>query len=493
VRILLAVLGVVLIALGVVSLVQPGYAPGRAPPFGQGPSAAPSTPVVSVSGGLYFKTLLKARGTGGVMYLRCYVFDRYEGGAWVYTGGGGGAAFGDGLVTVGGGLFVKGGELNLTGALMGGCVPVASPSVDGFMLGAVRVVAPGVALSADLEGLFVQALRGSPGYVAAYVARGGSAAPDERYLQVPPQLGGRLEELAASLTAGCADASCKAGRIKQFLLANYSYDGTLDAPWPLIPPGADPVLWFLEEGRRGVCIHFASAFVLLARASGVPARLVVGYLSDGPVPAEWSTVAFSPHAWAEYYNGSGWVGVEATPGGGVPAPQLPALPPAVASLPQPPQPETPQLPPLTGASLPGWILPAALAAAGAVAVLASLRRVVTVAVGEEVEFRTPRGFSVYVNRRLVGRAPVRVRFEKAGTYLVRVGPLVYVVRVVDYRRLAGALFLRLLRRLRLPPTVTPRELAALHPKYAEVADLFERVRFGPAASREDFERLRRAL
>lgn len=57
-RILLAVLGVVLIALGVVSLVQPGYAPGRAPPFGLGFSAAPSTPVVSVSGGLYFKTLL---------------------------------------------------------------------------------------------------------------------------------------------------------------------------------------------------------------------------------------------------------------------------------------------------------------------------------------------------------------------------------------------------------------------------------------------------
>ena len=492
-RTLLAVLGIVLIALGVVSLVQPSYAPGRAPSFGQGFSVTPSTPVISVSGGLYFKALLKARGDGGVMYLRCYVFDKYEGGTWTYAGGGGWAAFGDGVVTVDRGPFVKGGELNLTGTLMGSCVPVASPSVDGFMLGAVRVVAPGVALSADLDGLFVWAVRGSPGYVATYVAQGSSAAPDERYLQVPPQLGERLRELVANLTAGCSGASCKAERIKRYLLASFRYDGTLDAPWPQIPQGVDPVLWFLEEGRRGVCIHFASAFVLLARASGVPARLVVGYVSDGPVPAEWSTAVFGPHAWAEYYNGSGWIGVEATPGGGVPAPQLPALPLATASLPQPPQPELPQLPPLAGASLPGWVLPAALAVAGAAAVFASLRRVVTVAVGEAVEFRGPRGFSVYINRRRVGRAPLRVRFERAGVYLVRVGPLVYVVRVVDYRRLAGALFLRLLRRLRLPPTVTPRELAALHPKYGGFADLFERVRFGPAASREDFDRLRRAL
>ncbi len=489
-RIVIALLGIFLIALGIASLVQPGYAPGRTPPFGQGFSAAPSTPVVSVSGGLYFKALLKARGEDGVMYLRCYVFDRYEGGAWVYTGGG--TAFGDSVVTVGRGPFIRGGELNLTGALMGGCVPVASPSVDGLMLGAVRVVAPGVVLSADLDGLFVWAVRGSPKYVAAYVAQGSSAAPDERYLETPPQLGERLRGLAANLTAGCADASCKAERIRQFLLTNFRYDGTLDAPWPQIPQGVDPVLWFLEEGRRGVCIHFASAFVLLARASGVPARLVVGYLSDGPVPAEWSTVVFSPHAWAEYYDGSGWVGVEATPGGGVSAPQLPALPLVTASLPPPPRPESPQPPPLAVASLPGWLLPVALAA-GVVAVFASLRRVVTVAVGEEVEFRSPRGFSVYINRRLVGRAPLRLRFEKAGVYLVRVGPLVYVVRAVDYRRMAGALFLRLLRRLRLPPTVTPRELAALRPEYGRVAELFEKIRFGPAASREDFERLRRAL
>lgn len=237
-------------------------------------------------------------------------------------------------------------------------------------------------------------------------------------------------------TAGCVDVACKVEKIRRFLVTNYRCDGSLDAPWSQIPIGVDPVLWFLKEGRRGVCIHFASAFVLLTGVSGVPARLVVCYVSDGPVLVEWAPLAFSPHAWAEYYDCCRWIGVETTPGGGVPAPLLPALPPAVASLPQPPQPETPQLPPLTGASLPGWILPVVLAAAGAVAALTSLRRVVTVAVGEEVEFGAPAASPSTSTSGWRG-TPVRVRFEGAGTYLARVGPVVYVVRVVDYRRLAG--------------------------------------------------------
>jgi hypothetical protein len=135
----------------------------------------------------------------------------------------------------------------------------------------------------------------------------------------------------------------------------------------------------------------------------------------------------------------------------------------------------------------------ALAAAGGAAAFGLFRRVVTVAVGESIEFKRPRGFSVYVNKRRVGKAPLRLTFEKAGVYLVRVGPVVYIVRVVDYRRLAGALFMKLLRRLKLPPTVTPRELAALRPELGRFAELFERVRFGPTVSKEDFENLRRAL
>ncbi|MGB9705799.1 MAG: transglutaminase, partial [Pyrobaculum sp.] len=73
------------------------------------------------------------------------------------------------------------------------------------------------------------------------------------------------------------------------------------------------------------------------------------------------------------------------------------------------------------------------------------------------------------------------------------GPVIYLVRVLDYKRLAGAIYLRVLRRLGLPPTVTPRELAAIRPEYGEFALLVERIRFGPSAGRGDVERLRRAL
>ncbi|AET31730.1 DUF4129 domain-containing transglutaminase family protein [Pyrobaculum ferrireducens] len=493
-RWVLAVVGVLLAAVGLTSLIHPAYAPGRAPPFGQGGFAAPQPPVVSVSGGLYFKAYIEARGAGGEMYLRCYVFDTYAGGLWSWSGQGG-RAFGDGVVTVGAGPLRLGGELNLSGPLMGSCVPVASPPVDGLAIGSFREVAPGARLSADIEGLYVSLAGGSPRYVASYIGQGTAVEkPDGRYLQVPPELRPVLEKIVANVTAGCRDAACAASRIKEYLTTGFKYDGTMDALWPEIPPGADPVLWFLTEGRRGVCIHFASAFVLLARAAGVPARLVIGYLSDGPVPQEWSVKAFSPHAWAEYYvEGVGWVGVEATPGGGVQIPVAPPIP-LTALPPQPSPPQTPDLPAPPSPALPTWlfIAVASAAAAASLAVFAS-RRYVTLGLGEEFVVRGPPWFSVYVNKRRVGRPPVRLVFDKPGLYLVRAGPVIYLVRVLDYKRLAGAIYLRVLRRLGLPPTVTPRELAAIRPEYGEFALIFERIRFGPSAGRGDVERLRRAL
>ena len=72
---------------------------------------------------------------------------------------------------------------------------------------------------------------------------------------------------------------------------------------------------FLFNSRRGFCEHYAGAFVFLARAADIPARVVVGYQGGDINPYEhYVTVRqFDAHAWAEvWYLDEGWVRVDPT-------------------------------------------------------------------------------------------------------------------------------------------------------------------------------------
>jgi hypothetical protein len=84
------------------------------------------------------------------------------------------------------------------------------------------------------------------------------------------------------------------------------------------PTGAgDPLVRWLESGEPGHCELFAGAFVLLARAAGYPARLIVGFKGG-----TWNGFSNNltvrnrdAHAWAEIWNGEGaWLRVDPTPG-----------------------------------------------------------------------------------------------------------------------------------------------------------------------------------
>jgi transglutaminase-like putative cysteine protease len=60
----------------------------------------------------------------------------------------------------------------------------------------------------------------------------------------------------------------------------------------------------------GVCQDFAHLFITVARAWGVPARYVMGYLNPG-ISSDNKTL--TTHAWAEaLVPGAGWVGFDAT-------------------------------------------------------------------------------------------------------------------------------------------------------------------------------------
>jgi hypothetical protein len=79
--------------------------------------------------------------------------------------------------------------------------------------------------------------------------------------------------------------------------------------------GRDAVDEFWLDRREGFCEHFASAFVVIMRALGVPARIVTGYqgTDEKPVDGYYTVRQSSAHAWAEYWEpGTGWVRADPT-------------------------------------------------------------------------------------------------------------------------------------------------------------------------------------
>lgn len=87
--------------------------------------------------------------------------------------------------------------------------------------------------------------------------------------------------------------------------------------YTLQPPllGSDSVDDFLFNSRRGFCEHYASSFVFLMRAAGVPARVVTGYMGGelNPVGGYLIVRQSDAHAWAEVWLGdAGWQRVDPT-------------------------------------------------------------------------------------------------------------------------------------------------------------------------------------
>ena len=84
-------------------------------------------------------------------------------------------------------------------------------------------------------------------------------------------------------------------------------------PGPL--SGRDRIDQFLFDTRRGFCEHYASAFVFLMRAAGIPAHVVIGYQggTQNPVDDYYVVRQREAHAWAEVWiAGHGWLRVDPT-------------------------------------------------------------------------------------------------------------------------------------------------------------------------------------
>jgi hypothetical protein len=102
-----------------------------------------------------------------------------------------------------------------------------------------------------------------------------------------------------------------------WLRSRHAY--TLSARIPAGP--ADDIVKWIASTEPGFCEHFAAGLVVLCRAAGYPARVVVGF-HGGTLNAyeNYFMVRNSDaHAWAEVFDGAGaWIRVDPTPGAALP-------------------------------------------------------------------------------------------------------------------------------------------------------------------------------
>lgn len=68
-----------------------------------------------------------------------------------------------------------------------------------------------------------------------------------------------------------------------------------------VPSGQDATEWFLFERKKGHCEYYASAFTLLTRSLGIPARVITGYVAAeyNDVTGSYTIRESNAHAWAE--------------------------------------------------------------------------------------------------------------------------------------------------------------------------------------------------
>jgi len=148
---------------------------------------------------------------------------------------------------------------------------------------------------------------------------------------LPADLPPIIAELAAAVTADATNDYDRLIALQRWFRAGdfeYSLESPVDNGFD--GSGAEAVAKFLEV-REGYCVHFASAFALMARTLLMPTRVVVGYLPGVPTgdvvesQPVYSVSSRQLHAWPEaYFDGVGWIAFEPTVSLGVPTSFSPA-------------------------------------------------------------------------------------------------------------------------------------------------------------------------
>ena len=183
-----------------------------------------------------------------------------------------------------------------------------------FALDMPASVPPGSTVSADVEIIANNSVKTLRQYSLQsyldYRLDAGLAPSNFAYLRLPPGMAPRARILAQQLRAESRDDADYVQRVLDFIRQQPFYY-TRQPPLLL----DDPVDEFLFDSRQGFCEHYASAFTVLMRAAGLPARVMTGYLGgeDNPLGDYFIVRQSDAHAWSEVWlRGRGWVRVDPT-------------------------------------------------------------------------------------------------------------------------------------------------------------------------------------
>lgn len=137
------------------------------------------------------------------------------------------------------------------------------------------------------------------------------AAPRASDRALPTKIRLQLAPIAAQWTEGATDDRAKVEAISR-RLASYGYSLSVKREF-----ARDPVVDFITTHKEGHCEHFASALALLARASGVPARVVSGYRvreeDENAIDGHWVVRERNAHTWVEAFYDGAWHAHDPTP------------------------------------------------------------------------------------------------------------------------------------------------------------------------------------
>ncbi len=134
--------------------------------------------------------------------------------------------------------------------------------------------------------------------------------PGPIFKELPQNISDEVFELGDRWTEGKVTPFEQLVAIQDRLRA---FDYSLDVK---AEDSSDYLTQFLTETKAGYCQQFATAFAMLARVQGFPARVSVGFLPGSPA-GDGSTLVVTgnhAHAWPEvYFEEFGWVRFEPTP------------------------------------------------------------------------------------------------------------------------------------------------------------------------------------
>lgn len=157
-----------------------------------------------------------------------------------------------------------------------------------------------------------------------------SAFVKKYYLQVPETAKAAVQKfkeylikdkqnLLERFQKGTANQTDMINAVREYIVRDTTYSLSPGKT----PSDKDSVVYFLDENKKGYCIHYASAAAILLRGVGIPARYVEGMyvtkdeLSECENGNELGIPDSDSHAWVEVYEEKyGFVPLEVTPGQG---------------------------------------------------------------------------------------------------------------------------------------------------------------------------------